>query len=198
MQIGQQPEAIKQPEVASPKQEPTPAVQQSEPQKPEAPKAPAEIVYDLKTPKEMPEGYQIDSKVLEVYRDTVKELKLSNEHAQKVLDKVMPVIARQAEDLQQKQRAEWAELAQRDQEYGGTSFDQNLRAAQTAVKRFGSDKLIEMLDKTGLGNHPEWIRAWYRVGKLMQEDRFVAADKAAPLDLNDDASMAKRLYGNNK
>jgi hypothetical protein len=192
VQTGQQTEATNQPEVASPKPEPTakaetPVVQQTDQPKP----APAEVVYDLKTPEGLPE---IDRKVLDVYRDTVKELKLSNEHAQKVLDKVMPAIARQAEALQQQQSAAWAESAKADKEFGGTALGESLKTAQAALAKFGSKELVEMLDKTGFGNHPEQIRAWYRVGKLMQEDRFVAADKAAPLDLNDDASMARRLY----
>ena len=55
-----------------------------------------------------------------------------------------------------------------------------------------------MLDETGLGNHPEWIRYCYRVSKAFSPDNFEGGHKeggAAPKDFN---SMASKLYPGQK
>jgi len=42
---------------------------------------------------------------------------------------------------------------------------------------------------TGLGNHPEVIRAFYKAGKAISEDRFIpGSPKGAEMD------MAKRMF----
>ena len=45
--------------------------------------------------------------------------------------------------------------------------------AQKALDTFASKEFREFLDSTGLGNHPEMVRAFAKVGKLMSEDSFV-------------------------
>lgn len=73
-----------------------------------------------------------------------------------------------------KQQRETAEASLK-KEWGGL-YDNNLRVMGTALKQFGGDDLMKYLSETGLGNHPAMIKAWYNIGKNMQEDTIVNGD----------------------
>ena len=63
--------------------------------------------------------------------------------------------------------------------------------AKKALETFGTPELRTLLNESGMGNNPEVIRAFYRVGKAISEDKFVSG-KATPADAND----ARSLYPN--
>jgi hypothetical protein len=138
-----------------------------------------------------PEGQKFDDTVLGAYSEIAKELNLPQDAAQKVLDKVAPVIqARQAEQIEAVRTA-WAESAKTDKEFGGDKLPENLATAKKALDTFGTPELKKLLNESGLGNNPEVIRAFYRAGKAISEDKFVGG-KGAPPDAND----ARSLYPN--
>lgn len=143
---------------------------------------------------------KLDSEVLEAFSDVAKDLNLSQENAQKVLDKVAPVIqARQAKVLEEA-RTQWAETSATDQEFGGENLNANLETAKKALSNFGTKEFSTLLLESGLGNHPEMIRFMYRAGKAISEDTYVgnsqgaqANGRAIPKDM---AGMADALYSN--
>ena len=142
---------------------------------------------------------ELDPEVLTAFGEVAKDLDLSQEAAQKVLDKVAPVIqARQAQEVEQV-RIEWANEAKADQEFGGESLTANLEIAKTSLNAFGTDALKSLLQESGLGNHPEVIRFMYRAGKAISEDSYVGKSEGAvgksnvPKDFN---SIANALYSN--
>ena len=61
--------------------------------------------------------------------------------------------------------ARWASRAKADPEIGGAGFDANVAYAKRAIDRFGDDRLRGTLAQTGMGNHPELIRMFARVGR---------------------------------
>ena len=141
----------------------------------------------------------LDPEVLTAFGEVAKELDLPQEAAQKVLDKVAPVIqARQAEQVE-KARIDWAEESKSDQEFGGETFETNLEVAKTALNAFGTDPFKQLLSESGLGNHPEVIRFMYRAGKAISEDSYVGNSEGAnakgnvPKDFN---GIANALYSN--
>jgi hypothetical protein len=142
----------------------------------------------------------LDPEVLTAFGEVAKELDLPQDAAQKVLDKVAPVIqARQAEQVE-KARVEWAEESKSDDEFGGETFETNLEVAKTALNAFGTDPFKQLLSESGLGNHPEVIRFMYRAGKAISEDSYVGNSQGAnaqgskvPKDFN---GIANALYSN--
>ncbi|MFI9652834.1 hypothetical protein [Guyparkeria halopsychrophila] len=122
---------------------------------------------------EAPEGVEYDDKVIEAYSETARELGLSQEDAQKLLDGVTPVMNQRTAERLDAARAEWTESAQKDEEFGGEKLQENLAVAKTALDQFGTPELQSLLNESGLGSHPEMIRAFYRAGKAMSEDQFV-------------------------
>ena len=141
----------------------------------------------------------LDPEVLTAFGEVAKELDLPQDAAQKVLDKVAPVIqARQAEQVE-KARIDWAEESKSDQEFGGETFETNLETAKTALNAFGTEPFKQLLSESGLGNHPEVIRFMYRAGKAISEDSYVGNSEGAvgrsnvPKDFN---GIANALYSN--
>ena len=142
----------------------------------------------------------LDPEVLTAFGEVAKELDLPQDAAQKVLDKVAPVIqARQAQQVEQA-RVEWAEESKSDDEFGGETFETNLEVAKTALNAFGTEPFKQLLSESGLGNHPEVIRFMYRAGKAISEDSYVGNSQGAnaqgskvPKDFN---GIANALYSN--
>lgn len=124
------------------------------------------------------EGVNVDPSVIVAFSDVAKELDLSQDKAQAVLNKMAPVIAaRQTEQLQAASD-EWANSSRLDKEFGGDKLNENLGIAKKALEEFASPELKTLLDQSGLGNHPEIIRLLYRAGKAISDDSFVSGRKA--------------------
>jgi hypothetical protein len=141
----------------------------------------------------IPEGSTLDAEGLEAFSEIAKDLNLSQDAAQKMIDKMAPeMAARQAEAIKAVQ-AEWLEGSKVDKEFGGEKLNENLSVAKKALDTFGTPELRTLLNETGLGNHPEIIRMMYRAGKAISEDKFVPATGGSPAGSKD---FAKSLYPN--
>lgn len=138
------------------------------------------------------EGQQFDSKVIDQFSDVARELNLPQDAAQKVLDKMAPALAARQAEAVEAIRTQWADDAKADKEIGGDKLDENLATAKKAIDQFGTPELRTLLDQSGLGNHPEVIRAFYRAGKAISEDRFVSGQGSQ----TGQQSMAQRMYPN--
>lgn len=136
---------------------------------------PAKVVpetYDLK----LPQGSLLDASVIEKTAAFAKENGLSNEAAQAILDRensdVAAYVDAQKAQVAQQQDA-WIKESQTDKEFGGEKFAENAELAKRAVERFGSDAFKKALNETKLGNHPELLRVFVRIGKAMADDKFL-------------------------
>lgn len=123
------------------------------------------------------EGQELDTSALEQFEPIARELNLSNEQAQKMVDlygtKILPMVQQQQTEAWQKTTEQWAADVKADKEIGGDKLTANLSAAQRALDQFGDPELKEYLDSTGLGNHPALVKAFIKVGKAMSEDKVV-------------------------
>ena len=138
-----------------------------------------------------PEGHVVDAGVIGKFSEVAKELNLSQANAQKVLDVMAPAIAERQAAALQTMTAEWAETSRADKEFGGDQLAENLATAKTALEALATPEFRTLLNQTGLGNHPEVLRVFYRAGKAISPDRIVTG-KAGPADARD----ARSLYPN--
>ena len=138
------------------------------------------------------EGVDLDTEALKDFEPVARELNLTNEQAQKLVDAYPKILAgvqqRQAEAWQA-QTEEWAATVKADKEIGGDKLTANLGVAQRALDTFGTPELKEYLNGTGLGNHPELVKAFIKVGKAMSEDGMVTGKESGQ------RSAAEVLYG---
>lgn len=136
------------------------------------------------------EGQEFDGKTIEHFSEVARELNLSQEAAQTLLSKMAPVMAeRQAEQIAAVQ-AQWAEDSKGDKEFGGDKLTENLGLAKQAMDQYATPELRTLLNESGMGNHPEVIRLFVKVGKTISEDGFIPAGKPGA------SHDVKRLYPN--
>ncbi|CAI1975857.1 peptidase [Serratia proteamaculans] len=135
-----------------------------------------------------PEGQELDANALSVFEPIAKELGLTQEQAQKLVD-IYPQIQQQQAEAWSKQIADWGEQVKADKEIGGDKFNASVGAAQRALDQFGNPELREYLQASGLGNHPALVRFCAKVGKSMAEDSFVMPNNGGQ------RSAADILYG---
>lgn len=172
--------------------EPAPAAAEAtEATQAEAPKAPE--AYEFKAP----EGRVFDPEVMASYSQVARELNLSQDAAQRLLDAVGPKMAERQMALIEATRNGWADNSRSDKEFGGEKLSENLGVAKKALDAFGTTELRTLLNETGLGNHPELIRFMFRAGKAISEDRMVSgAATQAKQGPRSFADLADALYSN--
>lgn len=141
-----------------------------------------------------PEGQEFDTQVIESFSEVSKELNLPQDAAQKILDKMGPVMQARQVAIIEKARVDWAESAQVDKEFGGDKLNENLATAKRALDTFGSDELRTLLKESGLGNHPEVIRFMYRAGQAISEDSMVTRGHGGKVQAKSNADYATALY----
>ncbi len=129
----------------------------------------------------MPEGVTVDSALLTEATPLFKELGLSQDQAQKLVDfqakQVQAGSARQVDTFNQLMN-DWQELSKNDKEFGGDKFEESVGVARAAIDKFGTPELKQLLEEHGVGNHPEVIRLLVKVGRLTSED--VPGSQTAP------------------
>lgn len=121
----------------------------------------------------LPEGVVLDDEAMKEFDPIARELELDNPKAQKIVDIYTKL--KQAEAT--KHAADWSntlkgwrEQISNDEEIGGTTMPANIKAAQSVVARFGNDALRQYLNESGMGDHPEIVRLFVKVGKAMAPD----------------------------
>jgi hypothetical protein len=157
---------------------------------------PTEVNYEFK----VPEGVKLEGAALDELKGLAKELGLTQENAQKIADlgaKQAQAFTNQLIEQQRTQVAEWANQTRGDKEIGGDKLDENLGTAKKALDQFATPEFKKLLNDSGLGNHPEVIRTFLKVGKAISEDGRLVTGAAAQKS-REDTPIANRLYPNQK
>lgn len=144
----------------------------------------------------LPEGVEIDKSAMEGFLPLAKKLNLTQEQAQELVDFQASQVAhgqKASQEAWDTMQADWIKAAKTDKEIGGPAFNEHVGYAAKAIKQFGTPELKAALDATGVGNHPEFIRVFAKVGKAMSEDKFHIGGAEAP---STPKSLAERLFPN--
>jgi flagellar biosynthesis GTPase FlhF len=149
--------------------------------------------YELK----LPEGSKLSKADADEIAAYAKEQGLSQEQAQKQLERESKLVevgeARSLEKLKEA-TGQWLEAAKTDKEIGGEAFPKNAELAKRVVTRFGTAEFKAELERTGLGNHPELVRTFVRIGQAMSDDQFIMPGTQP----NQQKDLATRFYGEEK
>lgn len=158
--------------------------------------------YELVASEGQPE---LDPAALELATPVFQELGLTNEQAQKLIPVAEQFAASITESLNRQvlesvaeERAKWLAEAKADEEIGGNKWETSLVTAAKALDGLGFPKgspLRNLLDDSGLGNHPEMIRAFVKVGRAISEDSDFPRSGAATTGAR---SAAESLYPSQK
>lgn len=143
----------------------------------------------------VPEEMGIDQTALEAFVPVAKELNLTQDQAQKLIDLQTDFVQKNAEaqmNAWAKTQTEWRDAVKADTEVGGDAMDEKVALAKKALDKVGTPELRALLDATGTGNNLEFIRFFARVGGLIGDDamHFGGASGDGPQD------AAKILFPN--
>lgn len=149
--------------------------------------------YELK----LEEGSKLDPSYVEKFSAFAKEKKMTQEQAQEFLARehtaVQSYYDQQLQNFEKTKEA-WKQQTISDPEIGGEKFNENVELAHRALKQFGSENFIKEIDATGYGNHPELVRVFARIGKMMSESKMVIPGTQS----GGTREMSDVFYGGNK
>lgn len=119
----------------------------------------------------LPEGFEWQEDIQRGFLDAVHKAGLNNHQAQEIVgwyENWQRDIGIQSDRLlgeaETTLRSEW-----------GPNYEGNISLASRAVAKVGGEPLQKLLDETGMGNHPDMIRAFTRVGRVLAEDNIITA-----------------------
>ena len=147
--------------------------------------------YDLK----LPEGSLLEPTALDRIAKLAKERGLSNEDAQKELDRDNDTLKAYVEGQKaqlKKESETWLKECEADKEFGGEKFKESAEYAKRVLKWADeSGAFGKVLDETGFGDHPVVFRVFAKLGRAFKEDKVIHAGEtpAAP------KTLEERLYG---
>ncbi len=166
--------AVEPVEEEPPKEEPPKEEPPKEEPKPKAPEEYSEF--------SVPEGTTLDEQTGTEFKVIAKELDLTQEQAQKLLDFGGDKLRAQIEapyKLWAETQAKWQAEVKADPEIGGTKYEQSIKdAAQVFapgesnpfVKSDAEAKALrEALNMTGAGNNPAIVKLFVKMGAMLKE-----------------------------
>lgn len=114
------------------------------------------------------------------FKKTAYENRLLPEQAQAMYDFLSNQTSTEIERMQQQQQEELNQKINGLKEEWGDAFEQKIHTAKLAVDELGGEDLKAYLNETGLGNDPQLIKIFNKIGaRLFQEDNFQAESKPA-------------------
>lgn len=140
---------------------------------------------------EAPDGIDVDQEALDQFAKLAKELDISPEAYQKIVE----------HDLERSQKANeaavaewnsrvqgWKDASKTDKEIGGDDFPESKQLAQSSINQFADDDFRALMksptadNPNGLAliNHPAVMRFLARVGKVIADPSIITGDAATP------------------
>lgn len=159
----------------------------------------------------VPEGVQLDNDKVSEFTNILSELELNGkvDHAlvqafgQKAVDFHVNELKQTVENLNklyqlnwEKTQNDWKESFLKDPELGGARANTTLDAANRFIRTHGGTpeqqkEFRELMNKSGLGNHPTMIRILANAARNLREGQPLQAPKPAPAP----KSKTATLYG---
>jgi len=147
----------------------------------------------------LPEGMQLDKEGFDVLEPLLKEAKVPQETAQRLVD----LYIQRAEANRNADKAaysevvkSWTEQTKADPEIGGAKLAENLGLGARVINKFGTPAALEVLRDSGLMNHPEVIRMFVKLGRVISEDKFIEPAPGASKVSNPAEETAQILFPN--
>lgn len=126
----------------------------------------------------LPEGVTISEEMTSEFKTLAKELNLSQEQAQKLVNLQVKnsqgTTDRILTDYQQTVKG-WK--SESEKAFGGELKDRLTSSAKALARFEGGTQVKELLNQTGLGNHPAFVRLFSEIGKMISEDTMHEAGK---------------------
>jgi len=121
---------------------------------------------------DLPEGFAWDEGQMKSFFETAHKAGLSTAQAQSLVDwyaadqkGVLKAGDEAIKAAEETLKGEWK-----------AAYPRNLGLAKAAAKEIGGKELIDLLDQTGLGNHPVILKAFAKLGRSLAEDGVISGE----------------------
>jgi hypothetical protein len=125
---------------------------------------------------EIEEGFDITDDEFKSVAEISKELNLSQEQAQKMVNLKVSIDKARQEQLQKDQADETLAWQKETRKELGDKYSEEIAIGKKAHDTFMPKGFRDFLVKTGLVHHPDYIRGMIKIGKSISEDTFVKGD----------------------
>ena len=140
----------------------------------------------------LPEGVKANETALKEFPVIAKALNLTQEAAQKLVDFQTQMIVREREEALAHFKQLTGQWTDECKKAFGPNYEQEFQTASKAIERFGPPELRKILNDTGMGSHPAFLKFANAVGKAISEDHLAEGSEANPTAKKSDAEV---FYG---
>ena len=165
------------------------------------PDNPTEVLRKIGAPEDAdgykwtpPEGFEPDPDTVKGFKDLAYALNLTNEQA----SGLMSHMAKDAVADNQRREQEMKEAIDGMKKEWGMAFDEKMGEATRAVAILGGQELVDVLNETGLGNHPAMIKLFANLGSQLKEPATLPGQgsQAGVLTPEEAQSQIEDIYNN--
>lgn len=138
-------------------------------------------------------GNEFDPGTVETVSEIARSLGMNNDQARDLMTKGTSLFLKAQERSRMKLSSSWQQQVISDPELGGDNLAETKANARYVMKRFGAPGIREIFEKTGLGNHPDFIRMFNNIGKAIRPANAPVKGQPAPVRQQ---SSAERFFYN--
>lgn len=132
----------------------------------------------------LPEGITLDEASMKLVEPAFKELGLSNEQAQKLVDLQLSLSKTQVEANEKAHVAVWEQFVEAQKkeakDYFGPKLPEVMRNVARARNTFISKPMQEKLSVAGFSNDKDFLETLDKIGRVIGEGKFVEGKRSAP------------------
>lgn len=141
----------------------------------------------------LPENSTLPAETLAAFKQAAAEVKLPADALGKWLALEENHRAQTAQQQAQQELDRLEKWAHQTQDEWGETWQEEVSKAVRAADAFGGPELRQLLEETGLGNHPVIVRTFHAVAQCMSEDITPGGVPSAQTD----KTFTQALYGKN-
>ena len=132
---------------------------------------------------ETPDGYNFGTEPgdnrLDFFKDAVHKIGLTQDQATNMLQ-LYAAVENEQSKASDRANADFAVESQIElKREWGVDYDSKIDMAQRAFAQFATPEFSKIMDETGIGNHPELLKAFSKVGEAMGDDKLVVGSGRA-------------------
>jgi len=119
----------------------------------------------------VPEGFTLDQALVDQFTPIAKELNLSQDKAQKLVDMYSGIVKAKSEAQETSFNTFVEGLKTETVKELGANYKQELAFAAKSRDRFCSPELVEKLNESGLSNDKDMVKLFITMGRAISEDK---------------------------
>lgn len=138
-----------------------------------------------------PQEVSVRPEIWDEFKNLAREINLSPQNAQRLIDlesRAAQLAGRNGDAARQEILQSWAD---KTKALFGPGYEKEIDVALRAADAFGGAELRDLLEATGLGNHPVVVKTFNQIGRLMGEDEFIGGAQTRGTD----KTFTEALYG---